>query len=311
VSLRRPRALRPGDRVAVLAPASAFPRDTFEAGIEELGRLGFVPVFDERVFATDVFEAGSAVLRAAQLREALADPAIAGIVTVRGGYGSVKLLPWLDPAMVRGQAKPLVGYSDLTTLLSFWTCQCGLVAFHGPMLDRRLSHGAEAYDRDSFLRCLCEAAPLGELAPPGLEALRPGDARGPLYGGTLTQLVASLGTPYAFDPPPGCVLWIEDVGERPYRLDRMLTQLEFAGLLARAAAVVVGEMRECDEAGGRVTARETIARALSGCAGPVLYNFPSGHTSRPFVTLPLGVQARVVAGSSPALVIEEAAVTGP
>lgn len=308
MSLLRPRALRPGDRVAVLALSSAFPRDTFEAGLQELRRLGFEPVFDDRVFATGAYEAGDASLRAAALRDALADPSVAGVIAVRGGYGSAKLLPMLEPALVRAAAKPIVGYSDLTTLLSYCTCQCGIVAFHGPMLDGRLSHGEAAYDRESFLRAVCDASPLGVLAPDGVETLVAGEAGGPVFGGTLTQLSASLGTPYAFDPPPSHVLWLEDVNERPYRLDRMLTQLGQAGILARASAIVLGEMRGCDEPGGVVTARDTLARLLDGFHGPVLFGFPSGHTSRPLVTLPLGVRARVIGSRAPAIVVEEAAV---
>lgn len=304
----RPRRLRPGDRVAVLAPASPFAREGLEAGLAELRSLGFEPVHDDRVFAIDAYEAGSAEVRAAALRDALADPSIGGVIAVRGGYGSVKILPMLPPDLVRAAGKPIVGYSDLTSLLSFCVCQCGIVAFHGPMIDGRLARGEAGYDRDSFLRAVGEDVALGELRPDGLEVLRPGEAAGPILGGTLTQLVASLGTPYAFDPPRGHVLWIEDVNERPYRLDRMLTQLRLAGILGRASAIVFGEMRGCDEPSGEVTARATLARLLAGFPGPILFGFPSGHTARPFVTLPLGVLARVVTAPRPALVIEEPAV---
>lgn len=305
---RRPRALRPGDRLAVVAPASPFPRASFEAGLAELRRLGFEPVYDERIFDVDLYEAGTPATRSELIRQALEDPAVHGVVAVRGGYGSVKLLPHLPVALVREAAKPIIGYSDLTTLLDYCVSRCGLVAFQGPMLDSRFSKGEAAYDRDSFLRAVGDAAPLGELRGDALEVLAPGEAAGPLLGGTLTQLVASLGTPYAFDPPRGHVLWIEDVGERPYKLDRMLTQLRQAGVLARAAALVFGDMHDCDEPSGAITARDAILRETAGFPGPVLFGFPSGHTPRPFVTLPIGVRARVLAGPFPALVIEEAAV---
>lgn len=308
MTLRRPRALRSGDRIAVVAPASPFPRDTFEKGLDELRRLGFEPVFEQSVFEVDLYEAGSAETRAAALRNALADPSVRGVIAVRGGYGSVKLLPLLPPALVRQAAKPIIGYSDLTTLHAYCTGQCGLVAFQGPMLDSRLSRGEAAYDPDTFLRAVGHATPLGELRADGLETLQPGEAIGPLLGGTLTQLTASLGTPYAFDPPHGHVLWLEDVGERPYKLDRLLTQLRQAGILARASALVFGDMCDCDEPSGAPTARDAIVRQVAGFPGPVLYGFPSGHTPRRFVTLPLGVRARVVATDAPALVIDEAAV---
>jgi muramoyltetrapeptide carboxypeptidase len=127
-------------------------------------------------------------------------------------------------------------------------------------------------------------------------------------GGTLAQLNASLGTPYAFDPPEGHVLFLEDVGERPFRIDRMITQLRLAGVLNRAAAVVLGEFVDCDEPGGALAARAVLARLLDDFDGPVVYGFPSGHTRSPLVTLPFGVRARVVADAHPRVIIEEAGV---
>ena len=129
-----------------------------------------------------------------------------------------------------------------------------------------------------------------------------------LIGGTLTQLVASLGTPYAFDPPPGHVLFLDEVGERPFRIDRMLTQLRLSGILARASALVFGELPRCDEPGGNPAIRSIVADLVADFPGPVLFGLPSGHTTGPTLTLPFGVRARVVAGLRPILVIEEAAV---
>ena len=124
----------------------------------------------------------------------------------------------------------------------------------------------------------------------------------------MAQLTASLGTPFAFDPPAGCVLFLEDVNERPYRLDRMLTQLRLSGILSRARALIFGEMRGCDEADGRVTAADAIREATQDFTGPILFGFPSGHTAGPCWTLPLGALVRVVGAPSPAVVIEEGAV---
>src|SRR5262249_26815108 len=156
----------------------------------------------------------------AALHEAWSDPDIAGVIGVRGGYGSVQLLPLLDPDEARHARKPFIGYSDLTSILNFLTGYCGLAGFHGPLLGRRLSRGESGYDRQSLLRAICSPEPIGELAPPGLETICRGEAAGPLLGGTVTQLLASLGTPFAFTPPYGYVLFFDEVGERPYRLDR-------------------------------------------------------------------------------------------
>jgi muramoyltetrapeptide carboxypeptidase len=304
----KPRRLRSGDRVAIVAPATPFPQDEFHQGVVELQRLGFEPVFDPDVFARLGYLSGEDRLRARVFLDAWTDPTISAVIAVRGGYGSVHLLPYLDRAVLRQTPKSFVGYSDLTSVLTYLTVGCGMVAFHGPMLDRRLSHGTAAYDRDTFLRALTLAEPLGELTAPGLEIFRKGEASGLLFGGTLTQLCASLGTPYAFAPPKGYVLFLEDVGERPYRLDRMLTQLRLAGILATASAIVFGEFPGCDEPNGEVMGRAVLADLTRDFDGPVIYGFPSGHGAGPLVTLPLGVQARIVAEGSPRLVIEEAGV---
>ena len=305
--MRKPRVLRSGDRIAVVAPASAFARAEFDAGVIELKTLGFEPVYDESVFERRAYAAGSARTRAAAFARAWLDPTIAALIAVRGGYGSVHLLPLLDTSLLTGPPKAFIGYSDNTSLLSWLNCGCGITALHGPMLERRLSIGAAGYDERSFLALTSDGTGL-ELAPESLEALRPGHVQGPLYGGTIAQLVASLGTPFAFDPPDGCVLFLEDVNERPYRIDRMLTQLRLSGVLGRARALVFGEMRGCDEPGGAVTAREVIARLTTGFPGPVLFGFPSGHTSGPVWTLPFGVDVRVESNPRPFIVIEEPAV---
>jgi muramoyltetrapeptide carboxypeptidase len=306
--MRKPRALKSGDRIAIVAPASSFPRDEFDRGVAELTRLGLAPTWDDSVFASEHgYLAGSAEVRASSFMKHWNDPSVSALIAVRGGYGSVHMLPSLSPSMLLAAPKLFIGYSDNTSLLSWLTCGCGIAALHGPMLERRLASGAVGYDERSFL-ALIRGDKGVEMAPEGLDVLRPGEARGPLYGGTIEQLIASLGTPYAFAPPDGCVLFLEDVNERPYRIDRMLTQLRLSGVLGRARALVFGEMRDCDEPGGTVTAREVIARMTADFHGPVLFGFPSGHTTGPCWTLPLGVDVRVVSGPTPRIVTEDAAV---
>lgn len=304
----KPRALVSGDRIALVSPASPFSREEFDRGVAELRVLGFDPVYDESVFAKQDYLSGPPELRARALRAAWADPSVAAVIAVRGGYGSAQLLPLLDREELLASPKALVGYSDITMLLAFLTTGCGIVSFHGPMIDRRLSRGTEGYDRVSFLNALARPEPMGELAPAAVETIRRGDARGPLLGGTLTQLLASLGTAYAFDPPQGFVLFIDEVGERPYRLDRMMTQMRQTGLLAQASAVVIGELPRCDEPNGGITGRAVMADLLREFRGPVIMGFPSGHTTGPVTTLPLGVSCRVVADARPRLIIEESAV---
>jgi muramoyltetrapeptide carboxypeptidase len=273
------RPLRAGGRVALVAPASAFDRAAFEAGLAELRRLGLDPVYDDTVFERGVFSAGPDTVRAEALRRAWARPDVDAILAVRGGYGSVEVLPRLEIDPIRRARTAFIGYSDLTSVHTFLTCQVGITSVQGAMVEGRLAVGTGAYDPDSFLRVL-GPDPLGELAPDGLEILRGGDAVGPLFGGTLTQLLASLGTPFEFRPPAGHVLFLEEIGERPYRLHRMLTQLRLA---------------------------DVVRERLADFPGPVLFGFPSGHTTTPLVSLPLGVDTRVVAVGRPRVVIEESA----
>jgi muramoyltetrapeptide carboxypeptidase len=304
----KPRALKPGDRVAIVAPASPFVPEQLDAGVAELRHLGFDPVFDPSVFDRDGYLAGTPETRARAWQAAWEDPAIAALIAARGGYGSVQILPLLDREMVRRTPKAFIGYSDNTSLLTWLVHDCGIAAFHGPMIEGRFAKGEAGYDRDTFLRALCRPEPMGEVSHPQVEALHDGEVSGELTGGTLTQLVGSLGTPFAFNPPAGCILFLDEVGERPYRLDRMLTQLRLSGLLARAAAVVFGELPECSEPSGGLCARDVVGALMRNFQGPVLFGMPSGHTAGATLTLPFGVRVRVVTRPHPALIVEEAAV---
>jgi muramoyltetrapeptide carboxypeptidase len=301
------RLLSPGDRVALVAPASACPRAEIDAGIAELTRLGFEAVYDDTLFAQGRFVAGSAETRAAAINSALTDPSIAALIAVRGGYGSAHVLPLLDGAIVRDARKALIGYSDITALLTFYLNH-GLTAIHGPMIDRRIAKGPEGYDEGSFRRVMMAAGPAGELRPAQLETLHDGDASGVLVGGTLTQIAALLGTPWALKIPQGAVMFLEDISERPYRVHRLLTQLEQSGALSKLSAIVFGEFPGCDEPGGDPVIRDVLRDFTDDFRGPVLFGFPSGHTTGATWTLPLGVRVRVVGNARPLVIATEAAV---
>jgi len=303
--MRRPRRLRPGDRIAIVSPASPFDRGEFDAGVRELRRLGFEPVWDDSVFARDPMVSGPPDVRARAFVSALRDPSTRAIVAVRGGYGSAEILPLLDARELAASRKIICGYSDITSLLIYAVCHAGLVAFHGPMLERRFSRGEEGYDLASFMNALTAAAPMGELRPADLQVLRPGRARGILIGGTLTQIAAGLGTPYGIRLDRPSILFLEDVNERPYRLRRMLTQLKLAGVLEHVRGIVFGAMTDCDEAALRGV--DVLSAFFDGFDGPILAGFPSGHGPRPAWTLPFGVEASIDSGGGGAVTIEEAA----
>ena len=308
-ALGRPPALRHGDVVALVAPASPFDAEEFDAGVAELATLGFNPEWHQDLFARLRYVAGPAATRAADFLRAWQDPRVSALFAVRGGYGSAQIVLSLDPGTIRATPKALVGYSDLTTLLTWLVGHCGVVAFHGPTVAGRLGRGPDAYDRASLLAALTVAAPMGELRLEGAETFVAGEARGRLLGGTLTQLAAAMGTPYGLTPWDDTILLLEDVGERPYRLDRLVQQVRDAGLLRRVRGVLLGTFPRCDEPGGIVTAREVLADLFADFPGPVVYGVRTGHVDGPALTLPLGVQARLVAGTAPRLVVEEAAVS--
>lgn len=304
--MTRPRPLRSGDRVAIVSPASPFDLREFEAGVEELRRLGFDPVWEESVFAREPMVSGPPELRARAFLDALRDPSIRAIVAVRGGYGSAELLPFIDARELAAARTIICGYSDITSLLVHAVCHAGLVAFHGPMLERRLSRGEAGYDAASFLKAVATAAPMGELKPEGLTVLKPGRAAGMLIGGTLTQITAGLGTPYGIQLDRPAILFLEDINERPYKLRRMLTQLKLSGVLDHVTGIVFGSMTDCEDPA--LTPIDVIAAFFDGFAGPILAGFPSGHGAEPTWTLPFGVQASVSGDAGGRLTIDEAAV---
>jgi muramoyltetrapeptide carboxypeptidase len=307
VKTRRLRRLTAGDRIAFVAPASGLARDEVDRAVAGLAALGLKASYDDSIFLKDRFTAGAASARAEAVHAALRDPEVAALIAVRGGYGSAQLLPLLDVRLVQSACKPLIGYSDITALLCLYV-QNGLAAIHGPMADRRLSRGADGFDIDSFQRVVMSGSAAGDLRPPQLEAMHAGTADGVLVGGTLTQLMSLMGTPWAFQPPRDAILFIEDIGERPYRIHRLLTQAAQAGVFNHARAIVLGEFPGCNEPGGDPAIVDVLRDFTAALGVPVLFNFPSGHTSGPTWTLPFGVRAEVVSGPSPVVRILEAAV---
>lgn len=284
-SLRKPWALRPGGTIGIAAPAAAVDPAKLAAGEERLRKAGFTVVRRPDLLARHRYLAGDDARRAGELMELVADPAVDAIVCARGGWGSPRILHRLDAAVVRAARKPLVGFSDLTALLLWQRRVAGLVGFHGPMLDR----GGDL--RDEELDAL-----VGALSGDGRTTFRGsagggGRAEGRLVGGSLTMIAASLGTPWAIDTR-GAILLLEDTGERPYRIDRMLWQLRAAGCFARVAGIGLGRFDGCDEANGSVTAAEVLRELVEELGVPWVEGLPFGHGA-PNFTWPLGARARL------------------
>jgi len=274
--------------LGIAAPGGPVNCEKLQAGVSLLRAAGFEVYQRDDLLARDGYLAGDDARRVSELMELVNDPNIDGIICARGGYGCDRILPMLDAGAFRRAAKPLVGYSDVTALL-LWQHRCaGLMGFHGPMLD----HGADL-DRAALDHLIQQLT--GEGALPSTlrgQALVGGQATGRIIGGSLTLLAASIGSPWELDTR-GAILLIEDVGERPYRIDRMLQQLRAAGKFEKLAAVGVGSFESClDERCPQPDVDTVIENALRPLGVPIVCGLPFGHT-KPNFAWPVGGRATI------------------
>jgi muramoyltetrapeptide carboxypeptidase len=234
---------------------------------------------------------------------------VRAIVCARGGYGANYLLRELDLEKIRAHPKLFVGYSDVTTLLTHFVDAAGFVTFHGPMAAKDWAH-EDGVEFDSWQAAVSGAMPWDVALGAGVSGLVEGDGEGVLYGGCLSILVASLGTPYAIKTA-GTILFLEDLAAKPYQIDRMLMQLKIGGHLDAVRGIVFGEMVDCvQNATQPYTLQEVVTRIVGGLGVPVAHGVRSGHITSRNITLPFGVRAKMtVRGVQVALKILEAAVT--
>jgi muramoyltetrapeptide carboxypeptidase len=302
----KPRALRPGDRVGIVAPASNLKREMLEAGCDGLRRAGYEPFYFESILERDLYFAGSVERRARELEDMFARDDIRAILCARGGYGSNYLPLTLDPKKIVPHAKILVGYSDITTLVCCMADSANFVTFHGPMVAKDFAV-ADGLDLESWQNAVGGAAEWRIAEGSGARPLAPGQAEGILYGGCLSMLVASLGTPHEIRTA-GTILFMEDVATKPYQIDRMLMQLKLAGKLKDVRGIVFGEMLDCRQGPDQdYTLEDVILRIVEDLRIPVAFGLRSGHVSRANITLPIGVQARLTVDDAVELRILEAA----
>jgi muramoyltetrapeptide carboxypeptidase len=288
----KPPALQPGDTIGIIAPASNIKREQLEAGCEALRRLGYKPVYLESILEKNLYFAGSVERRARELQEMFSRDDVRAIVCARGGYGANYLLDTLNLENIKANPKIFVGYSDVTTLLTYILDSVGLVTFHGPMVTKDFDH-SDGVDLSSWEATVTGASAweLDFRPESGAQALLAGSAEGILYGGCLSMLVASLGTPYEIRTA-GTILFIEDMAEKPYQIDRMLMQLKLAGKFKGVHGIVFGEMLDCSQTKEQdYTLEEVVLRVIGDLGVPVAYGLRSGHVSRRNITLPLGVRA--------------------
>lgn len=307
----KPSALRPGDTVGIVAPASNVNRGDLEAGCEGLRRAGYQPIYSDTILDKDLYFAGSVERRARELEQMFVREDVRAIVCARGGYGTNYLLRALDLEKIKSHPKIFVGYSDVTTLLTYFSDAAGLITFHGPMAAKDWAH-EDGVDLTSWQAALTGMTPwdLHLDAASGVSGLVEGVAEGDLYGGCLSLLVSSLGTPYEIKTA-GTILFLEDVAAKPFQIDRMLMQLKLAGKLDDVQGIVFGEMLDCLQTANQgYTLEEVVLRIVGNLRVPVAYGLRSGHVTAGNITLPIGVRTGLtVRGGEVRLKILEAAVT--
>ena len=311
-----PDRLNPGDTIGIVAPASAPPDPkNIDRSVAALERLGFKAKLAPNVRKRWGFLAGSDRERASDLMKMFTDRRVKGIICVRGGYGTARLLPLLDYRAIADNPKAFIGYSDITSLHCAFMVKSNLVSFHGPMLNSDLvKPGLPDFTLRSFLRTLTQPSPPGSICDgykkKTVAVLRRGVASGPLMGGNITLLCASLGTPY--QPPFGNrILFFEDLDEVPYRFDRMLTQLLNAGLLQQVAGIAIGINAGCKDPKAknskeyRQTLEDVFKERLLPLKVPVVAGLPFGHIPIN-ATLPVGVRVTLDANRGDLLITEPA-----
>jgi muramoyltetrapeptide carboxypeptidase len=269
----KPQALQFGDRIGVVAPAGSVDLERLEVGVKALRGAGFNVELAAGLTEKKGYLAGSEESRAWALEQFFVRRDIRAVFCARGGFGSVQLLPLLDADLVQRHPKIFVGYSDVTILLNWLRQKCGLVTFHGPMVAMEVAAGMTGRTWDFFWGTLLGEKACWEIKVP--QVIRGGVAKGEIAGGCLSLIVTTLATPYEIDTK-GKILFLEDIGEKPYRIERMLTHLKMAGKFNEIRGLVFGNFSQCEGEGTREVP-DIVAELFCDAPYPVVVGFPAGH----------------------------------
>lgn len=301
----RPKPLKCGDMIGLIGPAGPTSIDRIEPSIKSIENLGLKVILGESCRKSHGFLSGSDNLRANDINKMFEDKSIKGIFAIRGGYGSARLLHMLDYEMIKKNPKVFTGYSDITVLHNVLNQKCKLITFHTPMPASELYKGVDCYTMDYFTRNIFSNKPLGKLENPKGQEIKTfisGYATGKLVGGNLSLVVSTLGTPYEINTK-GKILFLEDIDEFPYKIDRMFLQLKQSGKLKDAAGIILGAWTDCEanEGDNSLSLMEIFEELIKPENKPTIYNLACGHCM-PTMSIPLGAKA-IVDGSKSEIII--------
>jgi muramoyltetrapeptide carboxypeptidase len=279
----RPPRLKPGDTIGFVAPASPFDPEIFLQGVRTVESMGFRTRVNDEIFEKNGYLAGNDGHRARLVHRLFEDAAINAIFCARGGFGSMRILPLVDYDLIRENPKVFIGFSDITALLTAITIRSGLISFHGPVVTTLA--GASEMTCNALLGAVSSDRPLEVQLTRGF-VVQAGRAQGPLIGGNLTILCHLLATPFE-TRFKNCILLLEDRGEAPYRIDRMLFQMRLAGCFDGIAGLVLGSFEDC---GSPDAIYKIFQEHFQDIPVPILAGFDTGHGKRN-LTIPFGIEA--------------------
>ncbi|QUH25505.1 S66 peptidase family protein [Serpentinicella alkaliphila] len=307
----KPKALKLGDTIGIIAPSSPADIDKVYKAKSYINNMGFKVKLGKSCFETWGYLSGDDSIRAEDLDNMFADKEVDGILCLRGGYGASRILDKINFNIVKENPKIFVGYSDITVLHTAFNQICNLVTFHGPMAASNMSDEIDQFTIDSFLKAISSTDPLGNIENPINEkigCLVPGEACGQIIGGNLALIAGTLGTPYEINTK-GKLLLIEEVEEEPYRVDRMLIQLALAGKLENAKGIILGDFKNCTpkEYVNSLSLMEVFQSTIVPFNKPTIYNLKAGHSFQK-ITIPFGVEAKLVSDEGKLTILERAAL---
>ncbi|UCD15112.1 MAG: LD-carboxypeptidase [Candidatus Omnitrophota bacterium] len=307
----KPKCLNYGDTIGIVAPASSFEVDNFKKGVKHLRKIGYKVKFERSMFRKYWAIPGHDEKRAEQINHMFADKEVKAILCAKAGYGSIDIIPYLDKKVIRQNPKVFVGYSDITVLLLYLQKIANMVVFHGPVVSGEIHEKMNQHTLSYLLRLIAKPSAFGKVTFPYLHALKAGVGRGPLVGGNMTLIVATIGSSYEIDTD-NKILFLEEIGENFGVLSNFFKLMKRAGKFRKIRGLIIGKMVKCFNRRGQSNGIKSIVKEVfADFEFPILYGFPSGHMEKKgelHFTLPLGVGVSINTHKSMVSIDEPAVV---